>query len=74
MVSNYFFFRGGKPFFSRYLLVLISDREGLSTFLPNFFFTVSTIFLIIGLTILNINGVAAAPAVAITATASVVVA
>ena len=51
----------------------MSDIEGLFTPLPSFFFTVSVIFLIIGFIILNNNGVAAAPAVAKTAIATVVV-
>ena len=57
---------------ARYSSAIISPRDGFRTALPNFFFIVSVSFLIIGLIILNNNGVAAAPAVAITATASVV--
>ena len=57
---------------ARYSSAMTSARDGFFIVLPSFFFIVSLIFLIIGLTILNINGVAAAPAVAITATASVV--
>ena len=59
-----FNFRGGRP----------SARVGGSTFLPNFFCIVFHIFVSIGLTILNIIGVAVAPAVAITAIASALVA
>ena len=51
------------------MFVLISDSDGLFTSLPNFFCKVFHIFVIIGLTILNIKGVAAAPAVAVIATA-----
>ena len=72
--SNYFFFKGGNPFFSRYLFALISARVGGVTFLPIFFCIVFHIFVRIGLTILNMIGVAEAPAVAITANASALVA
>ena len=64
---------GGSPFFSRYLSVIMSWRLGLITFLPNFFFTAVVSFFMIGFIALNSNGVAAAPAVANTAIATVVV-
>ena len=60
---------GGSPFFSRYLFVFISDTESLFTSLPNFFCVVVHNFLTTGRIILISNGVAAAPAVATTASA-----
>ena len=63
---------GGRPFFSRYLFVCISARVGISTFLPNFFCKVFHNFVITGLKTLSNSGVAAAPAVATTAIATVV--
>ena len=56
------------------MFALISARVGGVTFLPIFFCIVFHIFVRIGLTILNIIGVAVAPAVAITAIASAFVA
>ena len=52
------------------LIAIISARVGSSTFLPNFFCKVFHNFVITGLKTLSNNGVAAAPAVATTAIAT----
>ena len=64
--------KGNNPFFSLYLFVAISLLDSLGGSLPNALRILFASCLIIGLTTLNINGVAAAAPVAITAIAVVV--
>ena len=73
MICLFLFLQRRKTFLLTILVVLISARVGSSTFLPNFFCKVFHNFVITGLKTLSNNGVAAAPAVATTAIATVVV-